>query len=157
MAGGIKMRFLINIRFDAACKKAAAAMLVCVAVLIVCGALRYRETLPQPGRLLAAAFGDVAACAVITLYACTFAYAASNALSEEVGSFGEFVMRSGHIFCASGAAAQVIKLIFLLPCSGTELIGGAVLIADAAVSWIFLMKVFKNRVIIGSVQLIADK
>lgn len=151
------MRFLINIRFDAVCKKAAAAMLVCVAVLIVCGSLRYRETLPQPGRLFAAAFGDVAACAVITLYACTFAYAASNTLSDAVGSFGEFVMRSGHIFCASGAAAQVTKLIFMLPCFGTELIEGTVLIADAAVSWIFLIKVFKNRVIIDNMQLITDK
>ena len=149
------MRILINIKFDAACKKAAAAMLAGAAVLIICGALRDNEDLPQMTRLLAAAIGDAAACAVITLYASTFAYAASNALSEEVGSFGEFVMRSGHIFCVSVAAAQVVKLIFLLPC--TELIGWAVLIADAAVSWIFPMKVLKNRVIIGNVQLIKDK
>ncbi len=152
------MRLLRNIKFDAVCKKAAAAMLAGVAVLILCGALRDNEALPQSVRLIAAALGSIDTCAVITLYACTFAYAASNALSEEVDSFGEFVMRSGHIFCVSGAAAQVVKLIFLLPWSGTtELIRWAVLIADAAVSWIFPMKVLKNRVIIGNVQLITDK
>lgn len=151
------MRILRNIKFDEACKKAAVAMLAGIALLIFCGALRDNNALPQSARLLAAALGSADACAVITLYACTFAYAVSNALAEEVGSFGEFVMRSGHIFCASGAAAQVIKLIFLLPCSGTELIGWVVLIADAAVSWIFPMKVLKNRVIIGNVQLITDK
>lgn len=152
------MRIILkNIEFDAACKKSAAAMLAGAAALFLCGALRDNEALPHTVRLLSAVFGCAAACVVITLYACTFAYAVSNALSKEVSSLREFVMRSGYVFCVSAAAAQVVKLIFLLPCSGTAPIVGAVLIADAAVSWIFPMKVLKKRVKTGNVQLITDK
>lgn len=132
------MHILKELEFDAECRKAAAAMGVCVAVLILCGALR--------DFIIAEVIGDIAACCVISLYASTFAYAVCNALSAEVGSYGEFVLKSGHIFCVSCAAAQAVKLFFLLlPCPGTELISGVVLIADTAVFWILPMKVLKGR------------
>ena len=132
------MGILKKLKFDSVCKKASAAMGVCVAALILCGLFRDSFT--------AAVIGDIAACAVISLYACTFDYAAYNALSTEAGSYGEFVLRSGHIFCGSCAAAQAAKLFFLLlPRSGAELVGGCVLLADAAVSWIFPMMVLKGR------------
>ena len=132
------MSILKNLRFDRVCQKAAAAMGVCVVVLLLCGA--FREN------IAALVTGDIAACAVISLYACTFAYAACNALAEEAAGYGEFVLRSGHIVCASCAAAQAVKLFFLLlPCRGAELAGWVVLIADAVISWIFPMIVVKGR------------
>ena len=132
------MNILKNLEFDKTCGKAAAAMGVCVAVLVLCGAFRDNTA--------AIVTGDIAACTVISLYACTVTYALCNALARDVGSFGEFVLRSGHIFCASCAAAQAAKLFFLLlPCPGAEFIGGVVLISDAAVSWVFPMLVLKDR------------
>ena len=132
------MNILKNLRFDRVCGRATAAMAVCVGVLLLCGAFRENIAL--------LAVGDIAACSVISLYACTFAYAACNALAEEAASYGEFVLRSGHIVCASCAASQAVKLFFLLlPCPGAELVGAVVLIADAAVSWIFPMRVLKGR------------
>lgn len=132
------MSILKNLKFDRVCGKAAAAMAVCVGVLLLCGA--FREN------IAVLAVGDIAACSVISLYACTFAYAACNALAEETASYGEFVLRSGHIVCASCAAAQAVKLFFLLlPCPGAELVGGMVILADAAVSWFFPMRVLKRQ------------
>lgn len=140
------MRVLRDIRFDAACRRAAAAIGVCLAALLLCGVLRDRGDLPRGAEILTAAVGDVLACTVITLYASTFAYAASNAISEKACSFREFVLISENYFCASCVAAEIAKLIFLLlPCSGAELVGGVVLIADAAVSWIVPLKVMENR------------
>ena len=132
------MSILKNLEFDLVCKKAAAGMGVCVAALILCGAFR--------DSLAALVIGDIAVCVVISLYACTFAYAACSALSKESANFREFVLRSGHMICAACAAAQVVKLFFLLlPPSDAEFVGGAVLLADAAVSWILPMMVLKNR------------
>lgn len=135
--GGIDMHILKNLEFDRTCKKAAAAIGVCVVVLILCGAFRDNAA--------ALVTGDIAACAVVSLYACMFVYAACNALAKEVSGYWEFVLRSGHIICASCAAAQAVKLFFLLLCPGVELAGGVILIADAAVSWIFPMMVLKGR------------
>ena len=132
------MSILKNLRFDRVCGRAAAAMGVCVGILLLCGAFR--------DSIAASVIGDIAACVIISLYACAFAYAACNALAEEAAGYGEFVLRSGHIVCASCAAAQAVKLFFLLlPCQGAELAGGVVLIADAAISWIFPMIVVRGR------------
>lgn len=132
------MNILKHLEVDSVCKKAFAAMGVCVIVLILCGALR--------DSLAAIVIGDIAACVVISLYACTVAYMLCNALAEEAGSYGEFVLRSGHILCAACAAAQVVKLFFLLtPRPGAELVGGCVLLADAAVSWIPPMMMLKGQ------------
>lgn len=137
------MRVLRDIRFDAVCRRAAAVMGGLLAVLILCGVLRDRGA----GYVeLLTAVGDTAACAVISLYAGTFAYAAVNALADKVNGYREFVLISEHYFCASCVAAQVAKLIFLLlPCSGAELVGSVVLIADAAVSWILPLKIMEER------------
>lgn len=135
------MRILRDLEFDKACGRSAAAMLFCVAVLTVCGAVR---GLGGSAAVFAAAAGDIAACAVISLYECTFAYAAANAVSKNVGGYAEFVQKSGRVFFVTGAVSRSVKLIFLLlPCSG--IIGGAVLVVDAAFSWIIPMKILENR------------
>ena len=132
------MSVLKNLEFDRVCKKSFFAMLVCVVTLFVCGA--FREN------LAVLVIGDITACVVISLYACTFAYAVCGALLKEAKSYGEFVLRSGHIFCGSCAIAQAVKLFFLLmPCPEAELAGVMVVIADTSVSWVFPMMVLKNR------------
>ncbi len=141
------MRILRDMEFDKVCGRSAAAMLFCAAVLIVCGTVR---DLGGSAGIFASAAGDIAACAVISLYECTFAYAAANAVSKNVGNVGgyaEFVQKSGRVFFVTGAISRVVKLFFLLlPCSGgSEFVGGAVLIIDASVSWIIPMKILENR------------
>ncbi len=141
------MRILRDLEFDKVCVRSAAAMLFCAAVLIVCGAAR------DPGGsagIFALAAGDIAACVVISLYECTFAYAAANAVltnAGNVGGYAEFVKKSGRVFFVTGAVSRVVKLFFLmLPCSGgSEFVSGAVLIIDASVSWIIPMKILENR------------
>ncbi len=138
------MSILRYLEFDKVCGRTAAAMLFCVVVLIVCGAVR---DLGGSAGIFAEAAGDIAACAVISLYECTFSYAAANAVSKNVGDYAEFVRKSGRVFIVSGAVSRTVKLFFLmLPCSGgLEFVGGAVLIIDAMVSWIIPMKVLENR------------
>lgn len=135
------MRILKDLEFDKVCGRSAAVMLFCAAVLIVCGAVR---DMGGTAGIFASAAGDIAACVVISLYECTFAYAASNAASKNVGDYAEFVQKSGRVFFISGAVSRVVKLFFLLlPCSG--IIGGVVLIIDASVSWIIPMKILERR------------
>lgn len=138
------MRILRDLEFDKVCGRSAAAMLFCAAVLIICGAVR---DLGGSAGIFASAAGDIAACAVISLYECTFAYAAANAVSKNVGGYAEFTQKSGRVFFVTGAVSRVVKLFFLmLPCSGgSEFVGGAVLIIDASVSWIIPMKILENR------------
>ena len=131
------MSVIKNLKFDPVCRRAAAAMAVCVAALILCGMFS--------DNVIALVIGDIAACVVISLYTCAFAYAVCSALSDEVGGCGEYVLRSGHVFCVSCAAAQAVKLFFLLTQqSGAGLVGCVILIADAAVSWILPMMTLKN-------------
>ncbi len=138
------MRILKDLEFDKVCGRTAAAMLFCAAVLIVCGTVR---DMGGTAEIFASAAGDIAACAVISMYECTFAYAAANAVSRNVGDYAEFVWKSGRVFIVSGAVSRTVKLFFLmLPCSGgSEFVGGAVLIIDASVSWIIPMKILENR------------
>lgn len=138
------MRILRDLEFDKACGRSAAAMLFCVAVLVVCGSVR---DLGGSAGIFASWAGDIAACAVISLYECTFAYSAANAVSKNVGGYAEFVQKSGRVFFVTGAVSRAVKLFFLLlPCAGgSEFVGGMVLIIDAAISWTFPMKILENR------------
>lgn len=137
------MEILKKMEFDGVCKKYAAAIILCAAILGACGAARGSTLFGVPS----AVFGNIAACAALTLYAGMFVYASGKALLKTAEDYSGFVRESGRIFAAVCISAQAAKLFLLtLPCSGEELVSRIVLIADALTWWIIPIKMLeKNR------------
>lgn len=132
------MEILKKLEFDGACKRYAAVITFCIAVLGVCGALRGSTLFGVP----VAVFGNIAACAALTLYESILIRAFGKALGKTAEEREVYVRRSGRIFAAVCIAAQAVKLFFLLlPCPEGEIIPRVVLIADALTWWIMPMKI----------------
>lgn len=116
--------------------KLAAAISVCVLVLVLCGAAGGAGS-----GILVTVLGEISACAALSLYAGLAVYAMGMEPPGDGLGYAEFIRRGGLAFAAVCATAQAVKLFFLLlPCAGGELVTRVVIIADALTSWIIPVK-----------------
>lgn len=131
------MDILKKLEIDGVCRKYAAAITLCAALLGMCGAARDAALFGVPAEV----FGDIAACAALTLYASMLVCAFGKALLETAESYSELIRLGGRISAAVCVTAQAVKLFFLLlPSPEGAAIPHTVLIADTLTWWILPMK-----------------